>query len=57
MPWFTQLVTGLSPWQSRFIPSPDHVGFVVDKLVALTSGFSPSTLVFPRLHTHSFVYN
>jgi hypothetical protein len=45
VPWFRQLVTGLSPRRPEFDPGSVHVGFVVDKL-ALGQVF-PRVLQFP----------
>ena len=33
LPWFRQLVTGLSPRRPAFDPRPVHVRSVVDKLI------------------------
>jgi hypothetical protein len=46
VPWFRQLVTGLSPWRPGFTPGSVHVGLMVDK-VALGQVFSEIHNWFP----------
>lgn len=59
LPWFHQLIIGLSPWRSGFNPSPVHVEFVENK-VTMGQDIFLCTFVFPCWYystnaPHSFI--